>query len=159
MGDPDAAARLRFAEDVALTLEGMGLVRMTGRVVGWLLICDPPEQTFVQITEALQASKGSISAALKFLTTARWVERFSLPGQRRDRFRIRVDYWSRLGRQQSALYEGMAELAARGLDLLGDAPPDRRARLEEMHELFAWIAREMPALWERWERERGDRRA
>jgi DNA-binding transcriptional regulator GbsR (MarR family) len=148
------AAEHEFVEQVALTLERMGVVRMIGRVVGWLLICEPPGQTFNQIAEALQASKGSISNALKFLTTARWVERYSVPGERRDYFRIRPGYWSQIGREQAAQYDDMANLAKQGLDLLAGAPADRRARLREMYELFAWIAREMPALWERYEQER-----
>ncbi len=31
---------------------------MAGRVIGWLLICDPPAQTFNQLVAVLRASKG-----------------------------------------------------------------------------------------------------
>jgi hypothetical protein len=29
----------------------------------------------------------------------------------------------------------------------------RRERLQDMHDFYAWLEREMPALWERWRRE------
>jgi hypothetical protein len=37
-----------------------------------------------------------------------------------------------------------------GLELLADAPAERRERLAGMHDLYAWLEAEMPALWERW---------
>jgi hypothetical protein len=45
------------------------------------------------------------------------------------------------------------ELSERGLALLpADAP--RRARLQAIHDLYAWLEHELPVLFERWERER-----
>jgi hypothetical protein len=47
-----------------------------------------------------------------------------------------------------------SRLAGRGLELLAEAPVARRERLQGMHDLYAWLEREMPALWERRRRER-----
>lgn len=145
---------LAFVEDFALTLERLGLVRMTGRVVGWLLVCDPPEQTFGQIAAVLQASKGSISTALKFLTVAGWVNKTSKPGVRGDFYSIRPGVMPDLVRQQSSQYDLFTAVTAKGLAMLADAPAERRGRLEDMHEFFSWLNREMPALMERWKSER-----
>jgi DNA-binding transcriptional regulator GbsR (MarR family) len=147
------AAELHYVEEVALGFERQGLFRMAGRVLGWLLICDPPEQTFNQIAEVLQASKGSISGAMKFLVPSGLVERISRPGDRRDYYRCRPGAWTDLARDQSRLYDDFRKLAQRGLELLADAPAARRERLQGMHDLYAWLEREMPALWERWRRE------
>jgi DNA-binding transcriptional regulator GbsR (MarR family) len=144
------AAELQYVEEVALGFERQGLFRMAGRVIGWLLICDPPEQTFGQLAEVLQASKGSISAAMRFLVPAGLVERISRPGDRRDYYRCRPGAWAELARDQSRLYDDFRKLAQQGLELLADAPAERRERLQGMHDLYAWLEREMPALWERW---------
>jgi DNA-binding transcriptional regulator GbsR (MarR family) len=144
------AAELHYVEEVALGFERQGLFRMAGRVIGWLLICDPPEQTFNQLAEVLQASKGSISAAMKFLVPSGLVERISRPGDRRNYYRCRPGAWAELARDQSRLYDDFRKLAQRGLELLADAPTDRRERLQDMHDFYAWLEREMPALWERW---------
>jgi DNA-binding transcriptional regulator GbsR (MarR family) len=152
------AAELHYVEEVALGFERQGLFRMAGRVIGWLLICDPPEQTFAQIAEVLQASKGSISAAMKFLVPSGLVERISRPGERRDYYRCRPGAWTDLARDQSRLYDDFRKLAQRGLELLADAPPARRERLQDMHDFYAWLEREMPALWERWRREQQDQK-
>jgi DNA-binding transcriptional regulator GbsR (MarR family) len=147
------AAELQYVEEVALGFERQGLFRMAGRVLGWLLICDPPEQTFGQLAEVLQASKGSISAAMKFLVPAGLVERISRPGDRRDYYRCRPGAWAELARDQSRLYEEFRKLAQRGLELLADVPVGRRERLQDMHDFYGWLEREMPGLWERWRRE------
>jgi DNA-binding transcriptional regulator GbsR (MarR family) len=147
---------LHFVEELALGFERQGLFRMAGRVIGWLLICDPPEQTFNQLAEVLQASKGSISTAMKFLVPSGIVERVSRPGERRDYYRCRPDAWYDLAREQSAQYRELRLLAERGLAQLADAPAARRERLQAMHDFYTWLEREMPALWERWRREQAE---
>lgn len=155
-----AADELQFVEEVALGLERQGLFRMAGRVVGWLLICDPPEQTFNQLVEALQASKGSISTAMKVLVPGGLVERVSRPGERRDYYRVRPGVWPALARSRAVeQYGAFKNLTEQGLRMLAHTPPDRRRRLQEIHDFYDWLDREMPAFWARWERERQDRGA
>jgi DNA-binding transcriptional regulator GbsR (MarR family) len=125
-----------------------GLPRMAGRVFGWLLVCDPPEQTAAQLAEALGASKGSISGATGLLVRARLVDRLHIRRERADRFRVRPEAWDEQVRDQGA---GEArELMARGLEALADAPPARRARLEELDTFYAWWQGRVPALAEEW---------
>ena len=75
-------------EEWGLLFEQSGLPRMAGRVLGWLLVCDPPEQTAAQVVEALSASKGSISTTLRLLERFGLVEPVGRPGERRTYFRI-----------------------------------------------------------------------
>ncbi|WP_433656252.1 GbsR/MarR family transcriptional regulator [Nocardia sp. CA-128927] len=142
--------QLAFVEDFALVLERMGLVRMTGRAAGWLLVSDPPEQTFGQIGDALQASKGSISSALKALVTMRWVDKISKPGDRRDYYAIRPGILPELTRQQSGMYRDLTAMTSRGLALFDDPESDEAARVRDMHEFFVWMGKELPALINRW---------
>ncbi|WP_378731909.1 GbsR/MarR family transcriptional regulator [Nocardia brasiliensis] len=142
--------QLTFVEDFALVLERMGLVRMTGRAAAWLLVSDPPEQTFGQIADALQASKGSISSALKTLVTMRWVDKISKPGDRKDYYSIRPGILPELTRQQSGMYTDLTAMTSRGLALFDDPSSDQAARVREMHEFFVWMGKELPALIDRW---------
>ncbi|MFI6361622.1 GbsR/MarR family transcriptional regulator [Nocardia sp. NPDC050630] len=142
--------KLAFVEDFALVLERMGLVRMTGRAAGWLLVSDPPEQTFGQIADALQASKGSISSALKTLVTMRWVDKISKPGDRKDYYSIRPGILPELTRQQSGMYTDLTNMTARGLALFDDPNGTDAERVRDMHEFFVWMGKELPALIDRW---------
>jgi DNA-binding transcriptional regulator GbsR (MarR family) len=94
---------------------------------------------------------------MKFLVPAGLVERISRPGDRRDYYRCRPGAWADLARDQSRLYDEFRKLAERGLELLADAPAARRERLQDMHDFYAWLEREMPALWERWRREQQEK--
>jgi MarR family len=126
-----------------------GMPRMTGRVLAWLLVCDPVEQTAAQIADALDASKGSISGATGLLVRAKLVDRLHVRGERADRFRIRPNVWDDQLRDPNV--EQARALLARGLEALAGEPPARRARLEEMDAFYAWYESRMPALWDEWQ--------
>jgi hypothetical protein len=147
-------AELTYVEDIGLYFEQNGLPRMAGRIIGWLLVCDPPEQSAGELAAVLRASKGSISTATRLLAQARLIERVALPGARRDYFRIRPDGWGDRVRASVGVVSEFRRLTERGLDLLGAAAPARRARLEGVHDLYVWLERELPALLERYEAER-----
>ena len=126
-----------------------GLPRVTGRVLAWLLVCEPAEQTAAQLAEALDASKGSISTATGMLVRARLVDRLHIRGERADRFRVRPEAWDDQVKDQG-VREARAVLAL-GLEALGDAPAPRRARLEELDGFYAWWESRMPELWDEWQ--------
>ncbi|HEX7976338.1 MAG TPA: hypothetical protein VF498_18145, partial [Anaerolineales bacterium] len=45
------------------------------------------------------------------------------------------------------------QLAERGLELMGTEPPELRQRLQDMHDLYAYVEQELPALLEHWKKE------
>ncbi len=143
-----------FVEDVGLFFEEMGFPRMAGRILGWLLICDPPEQSAGQLAEVLQASKGSLSTMTRLLIQIGLVERVGLPGQRRDYFRIKPGAWPQLIRTQMQVMTSLHLMVERGLLLLAGKDPSVRQRLLEAHDLYAFLERELPLLFQRWEQER-----
>ena len=146
--------KLHFVEEVGHFFEHSGLTRMAGRMLGWLLICDPPHQTMPQIAEAVQASKGSISSASRLLIRVGLVERFSLPGERRDYYRLRSGAWDALLAIKLTELARMREIAERGLAAIDGAPPAARQRLDELREMAAFLEREYPRLLARWQQER-----
>jgi DNA-binding transcriptional regulator GbsR (MarR family) len=141
----------QFVEKVGLYFEQVGLTRMEGRIIGWLLICDPPHQSMTDLVEALGASKSSISVALRTLTTLYLIEQISLPGQRRDYYRASTDMWTRSFRARSNQVTELRQLAEQGLELLADEPDDRLKRLELMRDMNAFMETEFPKLLDRWD--------
>ncbi len=143
-----------FVEDVGLFFEEMGFPRMAGRILGWLLICEPPEQSAGQLAEALQASKGSLSTMTRLLIQIGLVERVGLPGERRDYFRIKPGAWPQLIRTQMQVMTGLHQVVERGLAMMEHEDPERKERLLEAHDLYAFLERELPELFRRWELEK-----
>ena len=145
----------QYAEEVGIVFEQTGMPRMAGRILGWLLISDPPHQSTEQITRALQASKGSISTMTRLLIQLGLIERLSLPGVRRDYFRLRADAWQHMiGRGLTGEITMVRQIAERGLELLGSKTSTARKWLEEMLDIYTFLEQEFPALLERWEKER-----
>jgi DNA-binding transcriptional regulator GbsR (MarR family) len=124
--------------------------KMTGRVLGWLLVCDPVEQTAAQLAEELDASKGAISGATGTLVRSRLVERLHVRGERAERFRLRPGAWDDQVRDRAAANDAR-ELIALGLASLGDVPAARRARLEELAVFYTWWESRMDSLWDEWQ--------
>lgn len=121
----------QFVEQLAGWFEHSGVPRMSGRVLGWLLVCDPPHQSAEDLATALRASRGSISATTRLLATAELIERVTFPGDRRTYFRARPNWSTLLEAQYKRIVE-LRRLVDDGLDALADEPADRRQRLEEV---------------------------
>ena len=149
-------AALAFVEELALFLEREGLPRMAGRIFSWLLICEPPLQSAADLTDALQASKGSISTMTALLARARLIERVALPGRRRDYFRVRPRAMSALMHEATARLAAFRRLAEQGLGLLDGEPPDVRERLEDVLAVSRFLEEEYPALLARFQAHRGE---
>ncbi len=145
-----AQAELHYLEKVGLYFEQLTLPRMAGRIFGWLLISDAPQVTMGELGDVLQASKSSISTMLRLLIQIGLVEMVSLPGERRDYYRIRSDAWVNTLNERIEQARAFRQLAGEGLKLLETSDPQRRERLEEMHSLYAFLERELPLLTRRW---------
>jgi len=145
----------RFVEEVGLSFEEISVPRMAGRVLGWLLVCDPPQQSVTDLVDALQASKSSISTMTRLLIQLGLVERTTLPGDRRDYFHINAHVWHNTVKVRLAQITAFRQLAERGLKLIEDQSPEQRWRLAEMRDLYAFFEHEYPAMLERWETEKG----
>lgn len=143
-----------FIEDISLFFEQMGLPRMAGRILGVLLITDPPEQSNTDLGEILQASKSSISTNARLLTEMGLIERTSSPVPRRVYYRFKPGGWVVFMRQRLKLYASLHQIAEHGLELLQDKPAAIQERLQEAHDMFSLIEQELPALLDRIERER-----
>ena len=143
----------RFVEEFGLALEQTGLPRMTGRVWGYLLISDPPNQSAESLAKALRASRGSISTTTRSLIQMGLIDKVGLPGERRDYFRVRPGVWVDLLEQRTKIVSDWRKLAERGLSAMNSEDPEAQRRLQEMHDVMAFYERELPALTGRWREE------
>jgi DNA-binding MarR family transcriptional regulator len=126
-----------------------GMPPATGRVAGWLLICDPPSQTAAEIADALQMSRSAVGSAAGLLEQWGMVRRTRVAGERADRMRVHPSYGLQ-ALESPGEYEALAALTRHGLQAIADAPLERRARLVEMTALSEFLIERMPALAAEW---------
>ena len=155
MHNTQQLAEEHIVEDFGLAFEQTGMPRMSGRILGWLLISDTPYQSMNQLVRALKASKGSISSMTRLLIQFGLIERLSLPGVRHDYFRLHPDAWQHIIRRGlEDEIKMFRQLAEHGLELLTKKKPITQRWLEEMRDIYTFLEREFPALLKRWEQER-----
>jgi DNA-binding MarR family transcriptional regulator len=122
---------------------------MAGRLLGYLLVCDPQEQTIDELGEALLASRSAITGAVKLLEGYKIARRTRVAGERVDR--VSIDPASQQPQNfDSAIHTEHAALFREGLALLTDAPAERRAPLEEMVALAEFLSERLPELRDEW---------
>jgi MarR family len=122
---------------------------MVGRLLGYLAVCDPPEQTIGELAEALLASRSAITGAVNALETMHVISRSRLAGERMDRVRIDMSSPESMGMDITE-YEEMSALAREGLDVLRDAPMERRAILLEMSAFSDFLIEQMEIFRNEW---------
>ena len=120
---------LQFVEEVAVAFERMGLFRMAGRVVGWLLVCEPAHQSADELAAALQASRSSISMAMQLLQRSGAVERYPMPGSRRTYYRLTPGFWLREAEEKAAMAAKSAGRAPSSAPAINMAPKKTSDRL------------------------------
>jgi len=138
-----------FIEDIGLYFERLGLPRMAGRILGVLLISDPPAQSITEIREKLNASKSSISIMARLLVEAGLIEKVPSPMPRRDYFKFKTGGWILYMQQWFELMSGLHKITERGIALLNDKPADLKNRLMEAHDLFSYLEEHFPTLLEK----------
>ncbi len=128
--------RLRFVEDMAGLVLVHGTPRAVMRVVGWMIVCESPEQTAPQIQEELGLSAGSVSTALRTLTERGVLERVARPGDRRSYYRMCPVGWERMLESRFRAFAGMRRVAEGALEAAGDEADER---LVGMRATYAFI--------------------
>lgn len=142
---PDLPPQVSFVDSVAELFEAHGWPRLVGRVLGELLLADPPYLSTAQLCERLETSKGHLSSAIAILEAMRMIERFGLSGTRQHHYRLTPDAFVRAMYHSVEPSATLADLAGRALT---EAPAGSRARTEliRMRDFYRFLARRLPEL-------------
>jgi hypothetical protein len=121
----------------------------SGRVLGWLIISDTPEQSAAQIAERLEVSRETVDAVSDQLVPATLLHR-------RDDdddyyLSLRDDAWPRVVSHTFAGWPDLHAILYRGCAALADEPAARSTRVASMERLFAYLAAELPAVLQRYQ--------
>jgi hypothetical protein len=131
-----------------------GFPPVTGRVLGYLAVCDPPAQTIADLAEALLASRSAITGAVKQLEDTHAVRRTRAAGERVDRVSLNPAATLDPRGFDASIYKEQAELAREALALASGAAPERRAVLEEAADLYDFLGARLPEVLAEWHQRR-----
>ena len=152
-------AEITFADHAGrLYARRYGMAPMVGRLRGYLMICDPREQSIAELADALLASRSAIAGAVNTLEQIGLVSRSRAAGERMDRVAVDATSQGAWG-FDVAEYQELADLANEGLAVLADASPQRRAVLLEVAAFADWLVERMPEWEKAWNAHRDALRA
>lgn len=136
----------RFVEMVGRFWESWGQPRTAGRILGWLMICDPPEQSSADLGEALDASAGSVSTTTRQLMQVGLVDRVTFPGDRASYFRLHEHAWIQVMQARLEGIRGLHQLALAAESL---TPELRADRVKDLRFITEFMLEEWPGVMDR----------
>jgi DNA-binding transcriptional regulator GbsR (MarR family) len=126
---------------------------MMGRLMAYLMIAEPPHQTFEEIAAFLRASKSSISNTLNLMSHLGMVDYVRFPGDRKRYFRLNANIWSRFFESAGKEIQGFRELLAEVLTVRGDNNPAFTKELNNLLKLITVFEKELPHLLAEWKQQ------
>jgi DNA-binding transcriptional regulator GbsR (MarR family) len=135
-----------FAQELTEMYIRSGLPRSIAEIVVHLTICEPAEQTALNLQKQLRLSAGSVSTALNMLVTAGLVSRTKLPGSKRYTYELKSEAWEQSILQRIATIERLAQLAEQGVKLAPSNP-----RLSAMHDMYQYFGVEFKDIMSRFQ--------
>lgn len=152
-------AVIDFIEQMGLVAEEDGLSRIAGRMIGYLLV-DDRVHSLDNIADQLQVSKGSVSTNARLLERFGIIERHSVPGDRRDYYRISNDPWMKVSERLQQRMWRTLQVFERGLEQIPAELVDTRRRLELWQSFYLFLLKDFENTiqrWEEWRAEQGMR--
>jgi DNA-binding transcriptional regulator GbsR (MarR family) len=147
-----------FVDRLGLFFELLGATRTMGRVYGWLLICDPPQQSLTELAAALSVSKASISTVARQLLEGGMVERLPSPN-RQHLYRVTPGGFTSVLETQLSLMRRGIEPAEFALSVLGEDRAEQRQRVEDFRDFCEFCTQAYrDQLMEMWTEYRAKRR-
>ncbi len=142
-----------LVEKTGVLLEQFGFQRMTGRIMGYLILAEPPYKTFDDIREYLQASKSSVSTSLQLLVMQGLVTYFTLPGDRKRYFKFNAETFLELFKRDMTRMVSARGMIEEFVSLRSNEQPAFNNALLRIAKFYEFMEREMPALIKKWEEE------
>jgi DNA-binding transcriptional regulator GbsR (MarR family) len=130
---------------------------VAGRLLGYLIICKPEQQSINELASALKASRSAIVGAVQLLEARHVVKRTRAAGDRNDLIYFDINGFESRGFDASA-YLQMAALFHEGLMLVKGDSEERQSHVQELIDFAQFLAERMPLLQKDWHETRDSKR-
>ena len=134
-----------------------GIPPVAGRLLGYLIVCQPERQSINELASAIKASRSAVVGAAQLLENRHVVKRSRVAGNRNDLISFDADGFENRG-FDAAPYLQMAALFKDGYSYVNDAAVERQSHLQELVDFAQFLAERMPILRKDWLEHRARRR-
>lgn len=149
---PNINERSAFVEESGLLFESMGMTRMAGRIIGYLMVSDKEMVSFDELTQVLRASKSSISTSVKLCVNVRFVKPITAPGDRKTYYMLSPDVsWVEIFRRRTEQLIEMQKLLDKGLNLRSNQKDKVSEWIVNARDFYEWVLDKFTTLLSQWE--------
>jgi DNA-binding transcriptional regulator GbsR (MarR family) len=138
-------------EKIGIVCDKDGFPPLAGRLLGYLMLAEPPHKTFDEIVDFLQASKSAVSNTLKFLEAQKMVDYITFPGDRKRYFRMNVESWAQVVGQRLEFLKAMQVRVNEVLAIRSGDFPEFNNGLYNIALLYQTFIDELPRIIQKWE--------
>jgi DNA-binding transcriptional regulator GbsR (MarR family) len=146
---PLSAGTSDVVAHMGVWFSNLGVPRAAGQLFGYLLVCDPAEQSASEIAAGIGMSRASVSSSARLLASMNAIEERHRVGDRKTYYRLRSAWWIEV---TTAKLNGFTELADMARRSRAAGGLTRTDGLDELIEFSEFWAQEIPRLVERWNR-------
>lgn len=123
-----------FIDAFSATALDAGVPPSIGKVISYLILCQPAEQSAEEIQSALHLSVGSVSMALKVLGHSGAIDRRAVPGTRRYSYRLKHEAFEIMVQRKLETIARARKIVEDGMSLPG--ADDRMRVVHKVYEAF-----------------------
>ncbi len=142
----------RQVERIGVTFEKSGMSPVAARIIGLLMMAEPPYLTLEEITEATRASKSSVSNALKFLQSEGLIEYITFSGDRKRYFQLYTSTWLEVLQQRVASITPFRKILLETVDMRSNQHPHFNQSLLDICELYGEFERGVTKIIDNWKK-------
>jgi DNA-binding transcriptional regulator GbsR (MarR family) len=142
--------RAHYIQKIGVTFEKMGLPPLPGRIIGLLLVSEPPHLTFEEIISELQVSKSAVSNALKYLEMSSIVEYITFTGGRKRYFRLSTQKWSKFLERDRENISSFYKILLDVIKMRSNDFPEFNQSLINMCKFYEMLEEYYPMLIQKW---------
>lgn len=128
-----------FVESMGLILQGDGMPRIAGRMLGLFVLRGGPF-SFAQLSEALDVSRGSISTNTRLLEDLGIIERVAIRGERQDYFKLADEPYAELVERKMIRSIKALESISKTAEKLDQSDADTLDRISELANFYRILA-------------------
>ena len=141
---------------IGVFFERQGLQPAVSRIIGLLLLSEPPQLSFEDIQQQLKISKSAVSNALNLLITMELVDYVTHHGERKRYFKIRTDAWQRTVNGHLRGILDLSKLLTEIKEQRTTAHADIVKHLDEVIDFHVFFYEEVQHIVAKWEKINAD---
>ncbi len=147
-----APEKKKQIEKIGIFFEKSGFSPVASRIIGLLMVSEPPYRTFEEIVEAVVASKSTVSNSLRLLQSEGMVDYITFPGDRKRYFQISISTWIGVIKKRLEDILGLRQIMKETVDMRSDKYKDFNNELLEMADFYTELEVGVSEIISNWEK-------